>query len=406
MGVSSRARGAGGEESLNFQFWRDMPRHKKSILMSAARENFSQNNFDLIRLFAATQIMLGHASAYLLRCHAHYLSVDVAGVSISPLRFWADFHGVWIFFVISGFLVSASYERSQSLKTYFVNRGLRIYPALWVCLFVTIGVIFAFQVPFRWGEFWPWVAAQATVVQFYNPPFLRNFAEEVFAGKAVINGSLWTIPIELQFYLVFPLICLAYGKIAKGKIGNRTAFFLFAVFFLFALLPLNFSETVSFFGKDPAKLLAGTFLPHFYLFLFGWLLRKNMEKLGCFFNGKALYWLAAYFAFLSLREFCGFHFFGETQFSRLFLGCVAVSFAYTLPWFAGRITRGNDISYGVYIYHMLFINVMIELGLFGMGKYWCALLLCALVYAAAFLSWRFVEKPCLALKKLTIKKIQ
>jgi peptidoglycan/LPS O-acetylase OafA/YrhL len=391
---------------LNFPLFERRPAQQKNIFMSVVRENFSQNNFDLIRLFAASQIMLGHAAAYLLRCHASYLSVDVAGEAIRPLRFWADFHGVWIFFVVSGFLVSASYERSQSLKTYFINRGLRIYPALWVCLLVTIGVIFAFQVPFHWGEFWPWVAAQATVAQFYNPSFLRNFASEVFAGNASINGSLWTIPIELQFYLIFPLICLAHGKIARRKIGNPAAVFLFAVFFLFALFPMKFSGTASFFGKDPGKLVAGTFLPHFYLFLFGWVLRRNMDKIGRFFTGKALYWLAAYFAFLSLREFCGFHFFGEAQFSRLFLGCVAVSFAYTLPWLAGRITRGNDISYGVYIYHMLFINVMIESGLFGFGKYWCALLLCALVYAAAFLSWRFVEKPCLALKKLTLKKIQ
>jgi peptidoglycan/LPS O-acetylase OafA/YrhL len=387
--------------------------------MHVSRENFSQNNFDLIRLFAATQVMLGHVSVYLLRSHANYFSFEFSGVTIRPLYFWSEFHGVWIFFVISGFLVSASCERSQSLKTYFMNRGLRIYPALWVCLLVTIAVIFAFQISFRWSEFLPWVAAQVSVAQFYNPPFLRGFASEVFAGNAAINGSLWTIPIELQFYLVFPILCLFLGGFKKRKAGNRTAFLIFILFFLLALVWEYFS-TVGFakgvfrgknmesvlFGKGIVEIVSGTFIPHFYLFLFGWVLRRNMEKIGVLFTGKALYWLAGFLMFLSVRDFCGFHFIGEGLVSRLFLGCLAISCAYTLPQLSGRVLHGTDISYGVYIYHMLFINVLIELGLFGFGKYWYALLLCGLVYAVAFLSWRLVEKPCLALKRLTIKKSQ
>jgi peptidoglycan/LPS O-acetylase OafA/YrhL len=52
------------------------------------------------------------------------------------------------------------------------------------------------------GRFLACLAAQLTIGQFYNPAFLRGF------GVGVLNGSLWTIPVELQFYLLLPLLAL------------------------------------------------------------------------------------------------------------------------------------------------------------------------------------------------------
>jgi peptidoglycan/LPS O-acetylase OafA/YrhL len=50
--------------------------------------------------------------------------------------------------------------------------------------------------------------AQLSIVQFYNPDFLRGY------GVGVLNGSLWTISVELQFYVMLPWVWTftAYGR--------------------------------------------------------------------------------------------------------------------------------------------------------------------------------------------------
>src|SRR5437868_2916855 len=128
--------------------------------------------------------------------------------------------GVPIFFVISGYLVSQSYERS-STSAYFLKRARRIYPALWACLAFSIGIAAACGVTFP-ARTWAWIAAQASIAQFYNPDFLRHF------GVGVLNGSLWTIPVELQFYIVLPLLyrllrtnTALLAAIAVGILVNR-----------------------------------------------------------------------------------------------------------------------------------------------------------------------------------------
>ncbi|MFZ1324637.1 MAG: acyltransferase, partial [Candidatus Contendobacter sp.] len=141
------------------------------------------NNFDLLRLLAATQVLVVHGIDHL---YPDWIFLKYV------LSF---FPGVPIFFVISGFLISASYERNPNLWQYAQNRILRIFPALWVCL--TVSIFFAMvvgRVHFPIDKTIPWLIAQATFFQFYNPDFLRSF------GVGVLNGSLWTITIELQFY--------------------------------------------------------------------------------------------------------------------------------------------------------------------------------------------------------------
>ena len=61
------------------------------------------------------------------------------------------------------------------------------------------------------------------------------------------------------------------------------------------------------------------------------------------------------------------------------------------------LLRRNDVSYGVYIYHMLVINTLVQFGLVGLWRYGA---LCALAVAAvSFASWRLVEKPALSAKR-------
>ena len=86
------------------------------------------NNFDLIRLAAALQVALTHA-----------LGDMGSGERLWLLRLFTElFPGVPIFFFISGFLISKSFEKNPVLREYALNRCLRIYPALVVCFALSV----------------------------------------------------------------------------------------------------------------------------------------------------------------------------------------------------------------------------------------------------------------------------
>ena len=70
--------------------------------------------------------------------------------------------------------------------------------------------------------------------------------------------------------------------------------------------------------------------------------------------------------------------------------------AFTMPKL-NHILRGNDISYGIYIYHMPILNVFVTFGLMNDVKYLWMVLISAFVFA--ILSWSLIEKRALKLKE-------
>jgi peptidoglycan/LPS O-acetylase OafA/YrhL len=145
----------------------------------------------------------------------------------------------------------------------------------------------------------------------------------------------------------------------------------------------------------PQKLYRYTFVPHIYLFLTGVMLQRLQVYRSRWIAGKALYWLVGYFAVVSLVPYSQL----VAVFEMLLLALVAMSAAYTLPDLSRRLLRGHDISYGVYIYHGLLLNVLVEFGLIGRGIYILAVTCGA--YVAGFVSWIGVERRFLHAKKQT-----
>lgn len=92
------------------------------------------NNFDLIRLFAATQVAVSHTAQHLK-------------VEFDWLRIFSYFPGVPIFFFISGYLIYESYSSipNDKLKVFVTNRFLRLYPALYLCFGLTLISIYLFE---------------------------------------------------------------------------------------------------------------------------------------------------------------------------------------------------------------------------------------------------------------------
>jgi peptidoglycan/LPS O-acetylase OafA/YrhL len=116
---------------------------------------------------------------------------------------WLDLgiHGVGIFFVLSGFLITSRLldEERIDLKSFYTRRFFRIMPAAWTYLAVIalLGVVFRVRV-FQPGE----------IVSCLT--FWRNF----HSARSGFTDHFWSLSTEEQFYLVWPVLLLQSRRLA------------------------------------------------------------------------------------------------------------------------------------------------------------------------------------------------
>jgi peptidoglycan/LPS O-acetylase OafA/YrhL len=336
---------------------------------------FKVNNFDLLRLMAATQVVVDHYFEHIIP---------------TKFDFYADqtlylFPGVPVFFMISGYLISASLERTHNLGIYFKNRALRIFPGLWGCLFITVIVISLTGVSFLNLQALKWLPAQMAGIIF-TPGFLSNY------GFGSYNGALWSITVELQFYVVLPVL---YALIPKKS----------AIYWFLGLIVIFAAAYAGHTHDYPYKKIVGfTFVPHIYLFLVGVVFQKLQIYKSRFIFNKAHYWVAAYllFVYVASAFLIPVSLLTFTFIKYIILGFTVISLAYSLPGIAKKLFSGNDISYGIYIYHGLIMTVIVQLKLNASFNLFFIVLM---TYIAATLSWLFIEKPFIKRKEKTIKEV-
>ncbi len=355
-----------------------------------------QNNFDLIRLLAACQVVLAHAIG-----HTHLLDrLPPAGRHVFDAILLLP--GVPIFFVISGFLITRSFERNPAnLAGYFWRRALRIFPALWICLAFTLCALgyFGFlNADFLMSKtFAAWLTGQISFLQFYNPEHFRSF------GLGVANGALWTITVELQFYAFIPI--LYYASKWLGKLAPALTAALFsASFVLYCMMDHNVNGPGGYTAAPTLwKLTFVTVLPHLWMFMLGIFIHRRFDDLRHLIEGKFLAWFAAYAAFAAVVHlFIPFRsdiFYLSYLPLRALLALATISAAYSARPLASKILHGTDISYGTYLYHSVVINILLELGLLATLPSVATVF--AISITLAILSWFVVEKPALACKSFS-----
>ncbi len=337
------------------------------------------NNFDVIRLLAALQVAVSHIAT-----HLNLQSPVFALIEYFP--------GVPVFFFISGYLIYQSYANisENKLRVFFINRVLRLFPGLYLCFLLTALSVFLCgyleSQSIRPKEMAVWIVTSLTFLQFYNPEFLRGY------GVGAINGSLWTISVELQFYALTPLLFLLYQKHRKSSVVLFIAF----VGANLVNTALNTKDTIAF------KLLAVSFVPWFYMFMLGAYLATQEHLKAKILTVNPLVYLVAYGASYVAAE----HFHlgignGINPVSYLLLCLLVFSLAYRKPEFSNRVLKGNDISYGIYIYHMPVVNLWLFYGLQNTIASFVSALAATAVIAA--ISWSCVEKPALRLKKIALR---
>lgn len=149
------------------------------------------NLFDLIRIIAATMVIVGHAW-------------PLSGVKYAPSLAGITIHhlGVYVFFVISGYLLTRSWHRSPRPAAFLVRRALRIFPALFVVVLVTVFVVGPILSTVRAGEYW---GSGETWGYLWNLALIAQYdLPGVFAlnPTTAVNGSLWSLGPEFACYLL------------------------------------------------------------------------------------------------------------------------------------------------------------------------------------------------------------
>ncbi len=345
--------------------------------------NISTNNFDLIRLLAASQVAIVHVTGYLS-----------PGFSDSALATFLNlFPGVPIFFFISGFLISRAFEKNRVLWEYGQNRALRIFPALHVCVALNIVVVAMTGYFASVGASAPDVLllylAKTTFLQFYNPDFMRSF------GDGVLNGSLWTICVELQFYFLVPVVYW----LAVSENRARSNFYLIALMLVSMACNRLLYALESQYGHEVLwKLAKVSFIPWVYMFLCGVLIQRNFGFLARLIsNRNAVVTIIAYIVLALVLTRRGVPL-GNNVSPFLFFPLVAALMmaAYTIPSASNALLRGNDVSYGMYIYHQPVVNTFLY---FSVKGPLVAVLTLLISLALAILSWIMIERPFLRRKR-------
>ncbi len=138
-----------------------------------------------------------------------------------PLRFMAHafqfgWTGVDLFFVLSGYLITGILVDSVGHRAYYRNfiirRCLRIFPAYYLSLVICCILTYYPFAP-RWGEFLR-AGGWWYVTYFGN---VKVFLDAAWPGLAILT-PLWSLQVEEQFYLSFPLVVWALNRKTLAKV--------------------------------------------------------------------------------------------------------------------------------------------------------------------------------------------
>lgn len=142
--------------------------------------------------------------------------------------------GVAIFFVISGFCIHLSHRQSSNRKTsaFLTKRFFRIYPPYLIAL-----LIFAFLFPPTWLNFH--ASFHASLAQLWSHVFMiHNLDYRYYWG---INGVFWSVAVEAQLYLIYPLLLRGVEKWGWTKILWITASIEIGMRILLGIFAHNYS---------------------------------------------------------------------------------------------------------------------------------------------------------------------
>ena len=373
---------------------------RESKTRSSFAEAFDprKNAFGFLRLALAVLVIVGHCS----RLGGFGDEQFVPG--LTGARHSLGSLAIGMFFVLSGFLISRSASGPLSVGRFLWHRFLRIFPGYWVCLLVSAFVFAPIACAIEHGSLLDVFRSSANSAQSYAIDNAGMFHPRGFSMNSImavssshiagllghnptpwtINGSLWTLPIELLCYLGVAALA-ALGIIRRARIVVLVLFALLCgIWELDRVNPEACRHYFPFFGFNLLCTLCLYFLAGCVCFLY-------REKIP---YSKVLLAVSVCLAILSLVV-------GVLD----FLTPIALPYAFLCLGFklpVGSFDARGDFSYGTYIYAFPIQQGLALMGVqeAGFGLY----LICSLFVTAvlAILSCWWIEAPCLRWKNFNL----
>ena len=304
-----------------------------------------------------------------------HIGRDFLGI---PFLFFG-MHGVTIFFVLSGFVISHSLAKKKitgiDFFAFVVKRSVRLDPAYWVAIFSAI--------------FFVWVPSLLLGFKVELPSvssvLIHMLYMQGLLGVKPINVVFWTLAYEIQFYIVF---CGLLYFIEKSNLSKFTHYIFAGLLVAFLLWPL----------KLITSNIPGLFVDLFFLFLLGVFARWAIDSRIALFSFFLAFFVLLFLYFIN----------GEDL---LFVGVVTGLFLFIAlnkkkmnDWLSWHwIQYFGAISYSLYLIHDIVGLYVRDTGIHLTNKYfyltsyfvnsfWCAVAVAASIFCAELL-YRYVEVP-------------
>jgi len=340
------------------------------------------NNLHLLRISAALAVLASHSWALATGNALLEPLRDSTGMSLGSLA-------VDVFFVASGFLVTASLLTRGSAVDFFWARCLRIYPALIVMVLLTV---FALGPAFTSQQLPDYLTAYKTRAYLVTNGLMLSdiqyFLPGVFEGNpwpGAVNGSLWTLPLELRMYATLLGAWLLLWITGTWRIRlMRLLIPGLALFYAAHLLRDLFIAEPS-----PADLRLK------FMFFVGASCQVYKHRIN----------LAASGALLAAAILAASWLLMPAQFPTVFLVAMPYLLLY-LAFVPGGVVRQynklGDYSYGVYIYAFP-VQQMLMASHPGLSPWSLLLTSCLITLGLSALSWHFIEQHALTFKTSMVR---
>ncbi len=341
------------------------------------------NNFHFLRFLFAVFVVISHAYPLSGGSEKSQWIYEITNGQIVLARIGLDG-----FFIISGFFIFQSLSRSNTILNYYKKRFLRLFPALFVVLLLTLLLLVPFvyegQVPLlRNKDIYTYLPNNISLYKF------QAVIKGVFDHNAYhsINGSLWTIRYEFSLYvaLSFLYIFRKNKKIVKGLI--IICFTILLITFNFFIKRFSGSSILGMNGYEILDL--GTF------FVGGSLLAAfNFHK----FKNKLLLPIVL----LALVFSIYFNFYSLVK--HIFLPIAIILTGYIKIPLLVNFNKIGDMSYGIYIYSFPIQQILVYYFKLSVYQLMFYSLIISIIFG--YLSWHLIEKRALAYKNKSILELK